>query len=144
MKIPVHRIDATLPLPEHQTKGSCAFDFIARETTVVEPRAVGFVPGNLIVEVPEGHSLLILPRSSLYRKKSLLIPNAPGLIDCDYCGPDDEIKIQVLNFSDSPVTVERGERIAQGLLVRSDQAEWEEMDRPERDSRGGFGSTGHA
>jgi len=144
MKISVHRVDTTLPLPEHQTEGSCAFDLIARETTVIQPHAVEFVPGNLIVKVPKSHALLILPRSSLYRKKSLLIPNAPGLIDCDYCGPDDEMKIQVLNFSDTSVTVERGERIAQGLLVRSDQAEWQEIERPQGDSRGGFGSTGHA
>ncbi len=144
MKIPVHRIDQALPLPEHQTQGSCAFDFIARETTIIEPHAVGFVPGNLIIEVPESHALLILPRSSLFRKKSLLIPNAPGLIDCDYCGPEDEIKIQVLNFGNEKVTVERGERIAQGLFVRSDQAEWKEIEHPQGNSRGGFGSTGHA
>jgi dUTP pyrophosphatase len=143
MNIFIHRIDAALPLPEYQTKGSCAFDFIARKTTVIEPHAVGFVPGNLIIEVPESHALLILPRSSLFRKKSLLIPNAPGLIDCDYCGPDDEIKIQVLNMSDNTIIVERGERIAQGLFVKADQANWTETDRPTRDSRGGFGSTGH-
>jgi dUTPase len=77
MKISVHRVDATLPLPEHQTEGSCAFDFIARETTVIQPHAVEFVPGNLIVKVPKSHALLILPRSSLYRKKSLLIPKNP-------------------------------------------------------------------
>lgn len=143
MKISVHRIDTALPLPEYQTEGSCAFDFVARKTTVIEPQAVEFVPGNLIVKVPESHSLLILPRSSLFRKKSLLIPNAPGLIDCDYCGPEDEIKIQVLNFGNTTVTVERGERIAQGLFVQSDQAEWNEIKPPEGNSRGGFGSTGH-
>lgn len=144
MKVNIHRIDKTLPLPLHHTKGSCAFDFIARENISVPAHGIGFVPGNLIVEVPESHSLLILPRSSLFRKKSLLIPNAPGLIDCDYCGPEDEIKIQVLNMSGEAVVVERGERIAQGLFVKSDQVEWTEIDKPDRDSRGGFGSTGHA
>jgi dUTP pyrophosphatase len=143
MKINVHRVDSTLPLPKYQTTGSCAFDFIARETITIEPHAVGFVPGNLIIKVPEGHSLLILPRSSLFRKKSLLIPNSPGLIDCDYCGPEDEIKIQVLNFGTENVTVERGERIAQGLFVKSEQAKWMEIEQPNGDSRGGFGSTGH-
>ncbi len=143
MNILIHRIDTTLPLPEYQTKGSRAFDFITRETTIIDPHSIGFVPGNVIVEVPENHSLLILPRSSLFRKKSLLIPNAPGLIDGDYCGPEDEIHIQVLNLSDKSVTVERGERIAQGLFVRSERGEWQEIERPKRDSRGGFGSTGH-
>ena len=144
MRINVHRIDQKLELPVHQTDGSCGFDFIARERTEIPAHGVGFVPGNLIVEVPESHALLILPRSSLFRKKSLLIPNAPGLIDCDYCGPEDEIKIQVLNMSGETVIVERGERIAQGLFVKADQAEWIESGKPERKSRGGFGSTGHA
>lgn len=143
MNIPIHRIDETLPLPEYQTAGSCAFDFITREKTIIEPHALGFVPGNVIIEVPEDHSLLILPRSSLFRKKSLLIPNAPGLIDADYCGPEDEIKIQVLNMSNNPITVERGERIAQGLFVSSTQGVWQEGAKPNGSSRGGFGSTGH-
>lgn len=142
MNISIHRIDKTLSLPEYQTKNSCAFDFISRETTIIGPHALGFVPGNVIIKVPENYSLLILPRSSLFRKKSLLIPNAPGLIDCDYCGPNDEIKIQVLNFGNKSVTVERGERIAQGLFVRSEQGIWNEIKSPEGDSRGGFGSTG--
>lgn len=142
MKINIHRIDQSLPLPKHETKGSCAFDFLARKTTTIKSHSVGFVPGNVIIEVPTDHSLLLLPRSSLYRKKSLLIPNAPGLIDCDYCGPKDEITIQVLNLSDKPITVERGERIAQGLFVRSDQANWNEINKPRGTSRGGFGSTG--
>lgn len=143
MNINIHRIDPTLPLPEYHTKGSCAFDFITRETTIIEAHSVGFVPGNVIIEVPENYALLILPRSSLFRKKSLLLPNAPGLIDRDYCGIEDEIQIQVLNFSDKPITIERGERIAQGLFVRSEQGEWKEIEQPTRDSRGGFGSTGH-
>lgn len=143
MKVNVHRIDKDLELPLHHTEGSCAFDFIARETVEVPAHGVGFVPGNLIVEVPNSHALLILPRSSLFRKKSLLIPNAPGLIDCDYCGPEDEIKIQVLNMSGESVIVERGERIAQGLFVKMDQVQWNETAKPTRDSRGGFGSTGN-
>ncbi len=143
MKTDIHRIDNSLPLPQYHTQGSCAFDFVARETTVVEPHKEAFVPGNLIIKVPEGHSLLVLPRSSLFRKKSLLIPNAPGLIDQDYCGETDEIKIQVLNMTDSPITIERGERIAQGLFVKSEQMEWREVEKPQSESRGGFGSTGH-
>ena len=141
MNVRVHRIDPTLPLPEYQTAGSCAFDFVARETTTVPPRCVALVPGNLIVAVPEGCALLVMPRSSLFRKKSLLIPNSPGLIDRDYCGEHDEIHIQVLNLSDEAVTVERGERSAQGLIARIETATWEEVARPDGGSRGGFGST---
>lgn len=142
MKIDIHRVDKTLPLPEYHTTGSCAFDFIAREIITVKPGKGAFVPGNLIVKVPENYALLILPRSSLFRKKSLLIPNAPGLIDQDYCGEKDEIQIQVLNMSDTAVTIERGERIAQGLFVRANQVEWNDVEKPNGGSRGGFGSTG--
>ena len=142
MKVSVHRIDTTLPLPKFHTKGSFAFDFVARETIEVAAGEVQFVPGNVIVGCPDNLALLIMPRSSLFRKKSLILPNSPGLIDQDYCGPEDEIKIQVLNLGKEKVVVERGERIAQGLFVRTETIEFQEIDRPEGDSRGGFGSTG--
>ena len=64
-----------------------------------------------------------------------------GVIDQDYCGPQDEVLVQVYNFTARPVTVARGERIAQGLFVRVDRAAWEETTAAERPTRGGFGST---
>ena len=63
------------------------------------------------------------------------------MIDQDYCGPQDEVLVQVYNFTARPVTVARGERIAQGLFVRVDRAAWEETPAAERPTRGGFGST---
>ncbi len=143
MNVQIHRIDTTLPLPKYETEGSFAFDFCARETTVIAPGKVGLIPSNVIVECPANLALLILPRSSAYRKTGLLFPHSIGLIDRDYCGGDDEILIQVLNFSDKPVTVERGHRIAQGLFVKTEKINFEETERPDKDSRGGFGSTGH-
>ncbi|MDA1292879.1 MAG: dUTP diphosphatase, partial [bacterium] len=92
-------------------------------------------------QVPEGHALLIVPRSSLPRKKALVCPHSIGVIDQDYHGPDDEILIQVQNISDEVVTVERGERIAQGMFVKVEQAEWVEEKELASVSRGGFGST---
>ena len=143
MKVSLQRIDSTLPLPSYQTSGAAAFDFVTRETTVVHPRAIGLIPSNVIVKVPEGFALLILPRSSLPRKKGLVCPHSLGLIDQDYHGPKDEIFVQVQNVTDFPVTVERGERIAQGLFVKIDRAEWSEVDDHGAVTRGGFGSTGH-
>ncbi len=142
MKISLQRIDKSLPLPEYHTSGAAAFDFVTRETTVIAPKAIGLVPGNIIVKVPAGYALLILPRSSLPRKKGLICPHSLGLIDQDYHGPKDEIFVQVQNTSEKPVTVERGERIAQGLFVKIDRAEWEEVDSHSAETRGGFGSTG--
>ncbi len=142
MNVDITRIDPTLPLPEYHTSGAAAFDLTVRETTVIEPGQIGLVPGNVIVKVPEGYALLILPRSSMPRKKSLVFPHSVGLIDQDYHGPKDEIFVQVQNTSKDPVTVERGERIAQGLFVKIDHAQWQEVTDHGAETRGGFGSTG--
>ena len=142
MKISVRRIDTSLPLPRHESAGSVGFDLVTRETTVILPGKIALVPGNVIVKVPEGYALLIVPRSSLPRKKALVCPHSIGVIDCDYHGPQDEILVQVQNIGDTPVTVERGERIAQGIFVKIEKAEWEEEEQLASVSRGGFGSTG--
>lgn len=140
MKVQITRIDSSLPLPRYESSGATGFDFITRETTVIDAGKIALVPSNVIVKVPEGYALLIIPRSSLPRKKALVCPHSIGVIDQDYCGPEDEIKVQVQNISDQPVTIAKGERIAQGLFVRADTAEWEEIETKEK-SRGGFGST---
>jgi dUTP pyrophosphatase len=142
MKVKIHRIDQTLELPKYETNGSFAFDFITRETTIIPAKKRALVPGNVIIECPENLALLIMPRSSLFKKKSLILPNSPGLIDRDYCGESDEIMIQVYNMSDEEVVVEKGEKIAQGLFVKTETIEFVDMDRPNAESRGGFGSTG--
>ena len=142
MNVSIQRIDPTLPLPEYHTAGAVGFDFITRQTTVIEPGKIGLVPGNVIVKVPEGYALMVLPRSSLPRKKGLVCPHSIGIIDADYHGPEDEVLVQVQNVTDKPVTVERGERIAQGLFVKVEKAVWDEVDGHGAETRGGFGSTG--
>ena len=81
-------------------------------------------------------------RSSLPLKKGLVVANAVGVIDRDYCGPADEVKVQVMNVGDAPVTIERGERIAQGLILPVTRVQFEEVEAIAAESRGGFGSTG--
>lgn len=143
MKVNISRIDPSLPLPVYETTGSVGFDLVARTTTVVEPRSIELVPANVVVEVPNGYMLMVASRSSTPRKKGLTPPHGFGVIDHDYCGPDDEVKIQVYNFSTESVTVERGEKIAQGVFVRVDQFEWNEVQQIRDVNRGGFGSTGN-
>lgn len=142
MRVDIHRVDPTLPLPTYATPGAAAFDLLTRETTVVESRSIGLVPGNVVVKVPDGYALIVMPRSSLPRKKGLVCPHSMGLIDHDYHGEKDEIFVQVYNVTEKPVTVERGERIAQGLFVKIDRAEFREVDSHGAPTRGGFGSTG--
>ena len=144
MQVSIQRIDTTLPLPTYQTAGSVAFDLIVRENVTIAPGAIELLPTNVIIKVPEGHGLLIFPRSSLPRKKLLVFPHSVGVIDQDYHGPEDELKLQVQNISAEPVIAERGERLAQGMFARIDRADWTEVNSHGAESRGGFGSTGHA
>jgi len=141
MVVSITRVDKSLPLPRYESAGAVGFDLITREPTVIPPHGISLVPGNVIVAVPKGFALLVIPRSSLPRKKALVCPHSIGVIDQDYCGKGDEILVQVQNISDQPVTVERGERIAQGLFVKVEQAEWREVSDHGQASRGGFGST---
>ncbi len=142
MKVKIKRIDKDLPLPQYETAGSVGFDIIARETCVIKPGTIELIPGNVVVGVPEGYMLIVASRSSTPRKHGVTPPHGFGIIDHDYCGPDDEIKIQVYNFSGGPVTIERGTKIAQGVFVKIDKFDWEEVDEIGEESRGGFGSTG--
>lgn len=138
----LQRLDKSLPLPKYETSGSVGFDLIAREKTVIPKGSIVLIPANVIVETPPGYMLVIASRSSTPRKKGLTQPHGIGIIDQDYCGPTDEIKIQMYNFSEQDVTVERGEKIAQAVFVHVSKFEFEEVDQIKDDSRGGFGSTG--
>lgn len=141
MVLKIKRIDKSLPLPEYQTEGSVAFDFYSRIDGEVGPHETKIFPSNLIVEVPKGYFLMITARSSL-SKKGLALANAVGIIDQDYDGPKDEIGILLYNATHEAVGIKKGERIAQGLIVPVEKAQWEEVDEIKKDSRGGFGSTG--
>ena len=86
--------------------------------------------------------LMLATRSSLPLKKGLSFPHGIGIIDQDYCGPEDEVKIQVLNLTDKPVQIAKGDRIAQAVFVKMETALFEEMeDVKTAQNRGGFGST---
>ncbi|MBI2133349.1 dUTP diphosphatase [Candidatus Woesearchaeota archaeon] len=141
MKARIKRIDKSLPLPIYQTKGSVGFDIFCREETVIKPKEIALIPGNIIVEAPEGYMLLIALRSSTPRKHGLIKPHGIGIIDNDYCGDNDEIKVQVYNHTDRDAIIRKGDRIAQGVFVKIGKFDWEEKETMGK-SRGGFGSTG--
>lgn len=141
LPVRITRIDATLPLPVYETPGAVGFDLLARVETTVAPSGIARIPANVIVETPPGYMLLVAARSSTPAQKGLSVPHGIGVIDQDYCGPGDELLVQVYNFTATPVTVARGERIAQGVFVRVDRAVWAESPAAGRPTRGGFGST---
>ena len=143
MDFPIKLVDPTLLLPSYQTKGSVAFDLYARIDVRIKPWKPTLIPLNVIVEIPKGYMLLLASRSSLPLKKNLLVANGVGIIDQDYCGKDDEVALQVVNFSEKVVRVARGERIAQGILMRVDKVDkFKVKQKMSNTSRGGFGSTG--
>ena len=142
MKVKIKRIDKSLPLPVYETSGSVGFDLLARENTVIPPDEIVLIPANVIVEVPHGYALIIASRSSTPRKHGLTKPHGIGVIDNDYCGPTDEIMIQVHSFKSEPVSIQKGTKIAQGLFVKVDRLEFDEVEDLKAESRGGFGSTG--
>ena len=141
MKVKINRLDPTVPLPVYQTGGAAAFDLAAREQVVIPAKSLARVSTGLIIATPEGHALIISARSSLAAKKGLLLGNGIGVVDSDYRGPADEILISVYNLTDYEVVVAKGDRIAQGMFIKVERAEWSE-ENIQAASRGGFGSTG--
>ncbi len=142
MTVTITRLSPDVPMPLYATAGAAAFDLAAAAVTVVPPRGIALVPTGLVVAVPEGHFLAILARSSTPLKRGLMVANGVGVVDSDYCGPADEVKIQVINVSDQPVTVAVGERIAQGMVLAAPRVTFVEGASADTTSRGGFGSTG--
>jgi len=142
MKIRIRRLHPGVSLPEYQTPGSAAFDLAAAAPATIAPGEVRLVPTGLVIEVPPGMFLGIFARSSLPVKRGLMVANGVGVVDSDYCGPDDEIRVAVVNVTSSPVTVVAGDRIAQGIVLPAPRVEWEETSDLRDTSRGGFGATG--
>ncbi|MGH9310123.1 MAG: dUTP diphosphatase [Vicinamibacterales bacterium] len=142
MKVRISRVRPDVALPRYESDGAAAFDLAAAEDVVVPAGGVALVPTGLVVEVPPGMFLGIFARSSTPLKRGLMVANGVGIVDPDYCGPADEIKIAAMNFTAAPVTVHRGDRIAQGIFLAAPRVTWEEAGPARADSRGGFGATG--
>lgn len=142
MQLTITRLSPAIPMPAYATAGAAAFDLTAAAATVVPPHGIALVPTGLVVAVPDGHFLAILARSSTPLKRGLMVANGVGVVDADYCGPTDEVKIQVINVTDQPVTVAVGERIAQAMVLAAPRVTFVEGSTADRTSRGGFGSTG--
>jgi dUTP pyrophosphatase len=138
----IRRLRDGVTLPRYASSGAAAFDLAAAEDVDVPPGEVRLVPTGLVIEVPTGMFLGIFARSSTPLKRGLMIANGVGVVDSDYCGPDDEVKVAVLNITREEVQVFAGDRIAQGLVLAAPRVAWEESVELRQDSRGGFGATG--
>lgn len=141
MQINFKRLSPNVPIPEYKTAGATAFDIAVPEGGTIQSGETGFFPTGLVIKVPDGHVLLVAPRSS-NAKKQIRMGNGIGLIDQDYCGPTDELILALNNFGSTPYTVENGERVAQAMIVPILKGEFVEVEEMEAVDRGGFGSTG--
>ena len=141
MKVIIKRFDKNLPLPEYKTSGAAAFDLNVREEIVIPSKKVVLVPLNIALQLPENHWALLSARSSLH-KMGLMLANGIGVGDYDYRGNGDEYKAALWNYTDSPVTLSKGDRVVQMIIMTREQVVFEEKDKFSTEDRGGFGSTG--
>jgi dUTP pyrophosphatase len=142
MQLTIKRLDPQIGLPVPASGGSAGFDLAAAHDIEIPARAIRLVGTGLVIGVPTGHFLGIFARSSTPLKRGLMVANGVGVVDADYCGPDDEVRIQVINVTDAPVAVRRGDRLAQGIVLPAPRIEWVEVENATATNRGGFGSTG--
>lgn len=136
---------ADLPLPAYATEQAAGLDLVAALAAPVTlpPLGRALVPTGISIALPAGYEAQVRPRSGLALKQGVTVLNAPGTIDADYRG---EIGVILVNLSETPVTLQRGDRIAQLLLARVERLAWNEVATLPTTARGagGFGSTGVA
>jgi len=130
-------------LPEYQTELSAGLDLRANieASVTLGPLERTLIGTGLYMELPAGYEAQIRPRSGMAYKHGLSVLNSPGTIDADYRG---EVKVLLVNLSNEPFTVEKGERIAQMVIAKHEQITWEESEELSSTQRGagGYGSTG--
>jgi dUTP pyrophosphatase len=143
MRLKIKRLDPTISLPGYGTEESAGFDLAAAHDMTIGPGQIALVRTGLVIEVPTGHFLAIFARSSTPLKRGLVVANGVGVIDPDYSGPHDEVMIQVLNFTNADVTVRRGDRLAQAIVLQAPRVSWNEVTAIKEATRGGFGATGN-
>lgn len=144
MKINFKKVSNTAKVPTRGSREAAGYDLyadIAEDFVVVEPHKTVKIPSGIAMEVPDGYFGAILPRSGLATRESLRPANTPGCIDQDYRG---EIIVAIHNDSDVERFVNKGDRIAQLVIIPYLAVEFNEVDKLNTTSRGngGFGSTG--
>lgn len=141
--IRLKRLDhgAGLPLPAYATPGAAGMDVVAAEELDLMPGQRHAVATGFALAIPDGYEVQVRPRSGLALKHGISVPNTPGTIDSDYRG---ELKVILINHSDAPFPIRRGDRIAQLVAAPVQQAAFEEVEDLDATARGagGFGSTG--
>lgn len=131
------------PLPEYATPFSAGMDLRANldHSIILNPLERAMIPTGLFIELPAGFEAQIRPRSGLAAKNGITVLNSPGTVDADYRG---EVKVILVNLSNTAFEIKDGERIAQMIISRHEQVEWSLVDQLSESERGagGFGHSG--
>jgi dUTP pyrophosphatase len=145
LRVPLHRLDPELPVPEYAREGDAGADLVARTDAVLGCRGGrAVVPTGVAVAIPPGYAGFVLPRSGLAARHGITCLNTPGLVDSGYRG---ELQVVLVNHDpEHDYAVHRGDRVAQLVLLRVEQVcfelvEPEDLGQSERGA-GGFGHTG--
>jgi dUTP pyrophosphatase len=141
MKLKIKKLNSEAVIPAYQTKEAAGFDLHSIEDAVINPGERKLIGTGLAFEIEFGYEVQIRPRSGLAFKHGITVLNSPGTIDSDYRG---EIKVLLINHSNSPFEIKKGERIAQAVVapvIQAEIIEVEELSSTDR-GEGGFGSTG--
>ncbi len=137
----IKKLSNTALIPSYQSKGASGFDLHADESTQIAPHAQKTIKTGIAIALEKGYELQIRPRSGLASQYGITVLNAPGTIDSDYRG---ELMVILINHSDTVFCIEHGDRIAQAVIQRVIQCEFqivEELDTTQRNTNG-LGSTG--
>jgi dUTP pyrophosphatase len=135
-------LDENAVLPAYGTELSAGFDLASIEDVFLEPDQANVFKTGLIIQPPKDHMLMLAPRSSTFRKWGVALANTVGILDEDFCGPEDEVRLYVHNVSPLATQIPKYTRIAQGIFVPITRAEFVRQNGPLAKTRGGWGSTG--
>lgn len=144
LELPFKKIHPDAVIPTYAYDLDSGFDFLSIEEIVISPFGRALAPTGLAFEVPDGTELQVRSKSGLAINQGLMVLNSPGTVDCGFLG---EIKVILMNMNDYPLTISKGQKIAQGVLCpvfngkKITFKEKENFDATKRASNG-FGSTG--
>ncbi len=144
LHIKISKINEDAHIPEYKTQGSSGMDLYSVDDVNIEAYKAALISTGLIIEIPDGYEGQVRPRSGMALKSQLTVLNSPGTIDSDYRG---EIKIILFNANDKAIKINKGDRIAQLVIMPVIHAKFEVVDSCEltesKRGAGGFGSTGN-
>ena len=143
LQVKIVRLHKQASLPVYATTHAAGMDISAclEESVTLQPFTTALIPSGFAIELPEGYEAQLRPRSGLALRSMISLPNTPATIDADYRG---EVKVILINYGKEPFVVHHGDRIAQMVVARVEQVQFEEVDElgSTRRGEGGFGHTG--